>query len=106
LQQPFKPENVIADAAFGTEQNYELMETKEMGGYLKFPTFHAEQTKKYQNDPFLKDNFAYDALTDTYTCPNNQLLVFTGSHHRTHKLTGYKSLIKEYACTIARVAIL
>jgi len=53
LQQPFKPENVIADAAFGTEQNYELWRQKRWGGYLKFPTFHAEQTKKYQNDPFL-----------------------------------------------------
>jgi transposase len=102
LQQPLKPVNVIADAAFGTEQNYELMEIKEMEGYLKFPTFHAEATKKYQNDPFTKDNFAYDALTDTYTCPNNQLLIFTGSHKKTHKVTGYKSIIKEYACTSCR----
>jgi transposase len=99
LQQPFKPVNVIADAAFGTEQNYELMETKEINGYLKFPTFHKEQTKGYQNNKFLKDNFAYDALTDTYTCPNKQLLVFTGTHKRTHKITGYTSRVKEYECT-------
>lgn len=99
LQQPLKPVTVIADAAFGTEENYDLMETKQIEGYLKFPAFHAEQTKKYQNDPFNKDSFAYDALTDTYTCPNNQLLVFTGAHHKTHKVTGYKSRIKEYECT-------
>ena len=99
LQQPFKPVNVIADAAFGTEQNYELMESKDINGYLKFPTFHNEQTKQYQNNKFLKDNFAYDTLTDTYTCPNKQLLVFTGSHKRTHKTTGYTSQIKEYECT-------
>lgn len=98
-QQPFKPENIIADAAFGTEQNYELMEQKEISGYLKFPAYRAEQTKKYQGNLFLKDNFSYDALTDTYGCPNDQLLVFTGSHYKTHKVTGYRSLIKEYECT-------
>ena len=98
MQQPFKPINVIADAAFGTEQNYELAETKGIGSFLKFPTFHAEETKKYRENPFLKDNFPYDPLTDTYTCPNKQLLVFTNSYHKTHKVTGYQSFIKEYAC--------
>ena len=98
-QQPCKPANVIADSIFGTEQNYELLEKQGVEAYLKFPAFHAEGTKKYQGNPFLKENFAYDPLTDTYTCPNNQLLILTGSHYKTHKVTGYRSHLKQYECT-------
>jgi transposase len=98
-QQPFTPDRVIADSIFGTEQNYELLEGKEIENYLKFPTYHAEQTKSYKNNPFLKDNFPYDPLTDSYECPNGLRLVFKGKYQQTHKRTGYKSVIKEYECT-------
>lgn len=64
VQQPFAPDKVIADSIFGTEQNYELLEAREIESYLKFPTYHAEQTKKYKNNLFLKDNFSYNPLRD------------------------------------------
>ena len=99
VQQPFAPDRVIADSIFGTEQNYELLAGKEIENYLKFPTYHAEQTKKYKNNVFLKDSFPYDPLTDSYACPNSQRLVFKGKHQQTHKRTGYKSVIKKYECT-------
>lgn len=99
VQQPFRPDRVIADSIFGTEQNYELLEGMEIENYLKFPTYHAEQTKSYENNPFLKDNFPYDALTDSYECPSGLRLVFKGQQQQTHKRTGYVSLIKEYECT-------
>jgi transposase len=98
-QQPFRPDRVIADSIFGTEQNYELLQGMEIENYLKFPTYHAEQTKSYQNNPFLKDNFPYDPLTDSYECPNGLRLVFKSQHQQTHKRTGYVSLIREYECT-------
>lgn len=98
-QQPFRPDRVIADSIFGTEQNYELLEGKGIESYLKFPTYHAEQTKSYKNNPFLKDNFPYDPLTDSYECPNGLRLVFKGKHPQTHKRTGYMSVIREYECT-------
>ena len=92
------PDAIMADSIFGTEENYELLENKNINNYLKFPSFHNEQKSSYQNDPFIKDNFQYDALTDTYTCPNNQLLILTQTTSQTHKRTGYKSTIKVYAC--------
>lgn len=98
-QQPFAPDRVIADSIFGTEQNYELLEGREIENYLKFPAYHAEQTKRYKNNPFCKDNFPYDPLTDSYECPNGLRLVFKGKHQQTNKRTGYRSLIKEYECT-------
>lgn len=97
-QQPFKPDRIIADSIFGTEQNYELLQQNEIGNYLKFPLYHKEQTKAYQQNRFLKENFSYDALTDSYGCPNDQRLIFKGKHQQTHKRTGYKSEVKIYEC--------
>jgi len=97
-QQPFTADSIIADSIFGTEQNYELLEAKEIENYLKFPSYHREQKKSYDKNTFLKDNFSYDAITDTYSCPNGQLLIFQKTFINIHKRTGYESVIKEYEC--------
>jgi transposase len=98
-QQPTKTDRVIADSGFGTQQNYELLEHKGIENYMKFPGYHSEQKKSHENNIFLKDNFPYDPLTDSYECPNGLRLVFRGTHLQTHKRTGYVSLIKDYECT-------
>lgn len=98
-QQPMPPQNIIADAIFGTEQNYKLLEEHGIGNYLKYPSFHNEQKKSYRSNPFLKDNFPYNGDTDTYRCPNGRALLLTCTYYQTHKRTGYKSQLKEYTCT-------
>jgi hypothetical protein len=52
-----KPDNIIADSIFGTEQNYELLQEKEIGNFMKFPSFHSEQKNSHKNNPFVKENF-------------------------------------------------
>jgi transposase len=98
-QQPNKPDRIIADSIFGTEQNYELLQKNEIENYMKFPYYHKEQTKGHQQNIFLKENFPYDPLTDSYECPNGLRLIFKGKHQQTHKRTGYKSVLKEYECS-------
>jgi transposase len=95
-QQPVQPERIIADSIFGTEQNYELLDKLEVENYLKFPAFHAEEKKNYKDHVYLKENFHYDTLTDTYKCPNGQLLEFQRTVISINKRTGYKSFIREY----------
>lgn len=95
---PALPQSIIADSIFGTEQNYELLESKQINNYLKFPSYQAEQKQSYCQDPFLKDNFSYDIATDSYTCPNEKQLTLQSSYFQTHKRTGYQSAIKEYQC--------
>lgn len=97
-QQPAQPDKIIADAIFGTAQNYELLEQKEINSYLKFPSFHAEQKQNYKDKHFLKENFYYDPTSDTYSCPNDELLVLTKQYIDTHRRTGYQNQIKEYQC--------
>src|SRR5204863_5007088 len=48
-QQPVQPDNIIADSIFGTAQNYELLEQKQINNYLKFPSFHAELKSSYKD---------------------------------------------------------
>jgi len=92
----FTPQSITADSIFGTEENYQLLEGKEIESYLKYPSFHREQTQKYKNNIFLKENFPYDPTTDTYGCPNSKRLVYTHTKKEIHKKTGYVSSMRIY----------
>jgi transposase len=96
-----QPEAVVADSIFGTEQNYELLEQKGMQAFLKYPSFHQEQKRSFQNNPFVKEHFPYDALSDTYLCPNNQQLHLQTTTTHTHKRTGYISTRKPLSSPVA-----
>lgn len=96
LQQlPLKPATITADSIFGTEQNYELLEGADIESYLKFPTFHQEQTRKHKANRFLRENFSYHKDTDTYTCPNDRSLHYRNTATIRNR-TGYSSEIKIY----------
>jgi len=97
-QQPAQVENIIADSIFGTEQNYELIERKGIGNYMKFPQFFSEQKKKNRENPFVRDNFAYNSQSDSFTCPNNRKIILQRINKQTNKKTGYQSTIREYQC--------
>ena len=92
----FRPKSITADGIFGTEENYQLLESSEIESYLKFPAFHTEGTKKFKEEIFRKENFPYDAATDTYTCPNSQRLRYTHTQEYRHKRTGFKFKTKTY----------
>lgn len=97
LQQlPLKPATITADSIFGTEHNYQLLEGADIENYLKFPTFHQEQTRKHKANRFLRGNFSYHKDTDTYTCPNDRSLRYRGTTTVMNKKTGYSSEIKTY----------
>jgi transposase len=92
----FKPATLTADSIFGTEQNYELLEGHGIESYLKFPTFHREQTRSYKTNPYLKENFIYSPSQDTYLCPTNKPLHYRRSETIRHRKTGYKSTLRIY----------
>ena len=93
---PLKPAAIVADSIFGTEQNYELLQDHGISNYLKFRSFHQEQSQAFKNNPFLKENFTYHADTDTYTCPNQQTLRFRRTVESTSRRTGYKTKSRIY----------
>ncbi len=90
------PANVMADSIFGTEENCEILERAGMENYLKYPSLHKEEMKRYKPAPSSNDSFIYDGLTDTYICPNNKILVFKQELKTDTRLSGYQATSKIY----------
>ncbi|MFH1676833.1 MAG: IS1182 family transposase [bacterium] len=91
------PENVIADAGYGSEENYEYLDEMEIGKYVKYNWFDREQKKSFRKDKFSISNLGYDKKADHYTCPAGRKLVF--SQERNYRSdAGYESRERVYEC--------
>lgn len=88
---------IVADAGYGSEQNYEYMFTNEMIPYVMYNYFHKEQKRKFKNNPYLQPNLVYDKERDVFICPNNKELIHTETYTRTTEL-GYQSKVDRYTC--------
>jgi len=86
---------VIADAGYGSEENYEMLENKEITAYVKYNYFHKEQKRKMKDDPFLVHNLFYNKEQDFYVCPMGQRMENVGSGKRTSS-NGYESQVSYY----------
>ena len=87
------PQNVVADAAYGSEENYAYLEQQAVGNYLKYNTFY-QDTHRYRDPAVLRahqfraENFAYDPKNDTFICPAGQRLALA-VHLPLHTANGY-----------------
>jgi transposase len=86
---------VVADAGYGSEENYEMLENKEITAYVKYNYFHKEQKRKMKNDPFLVQNLYYNQEQDFYVCPMGQRMEKIGIGKRTSS-NGYESQVSYY----------
>jgi len=94
----FKPKDIITDAGYGSEENYQYFESKEITAYVKYGTFHKEKTEKWKNDISKVQNFKYDTTTDTYYCPGmNRPLTFK-NESIVRSDNGYASTVRRYEC--------
>lgn len=91
----FIPDNYIGDAGYGSEENYEALEDKKINNYMKYSTYHPEQSKKHKDNIFHKDNFSYDRDDDSYTCPNNKKLTYRETVEQ-YTQNGYKRMMRRY----------
>ena len=73
----FYPKYPIADAGYGSYNNYLYCQDHGMEKYMKFPMYKKETTdEKYRNDPYRAVNFQTDADGDLI-CPNNRKFRFS-----------------------------
>ena len=68
------PQTVVADAGYGSEENYGFMENNQMEAFVKYNYFHAEQKKKFRENAFITQNLYYNATDDYFVCPMGQHL--------------------------------
>lgn len=86
---------VVADAGYGSEENYEMLESKGIEGYVKYNYFHKEQKRAQKNNPFLPQNLYYNKEEDFYVCPMGQRMEFVGKGAR-ESTNGYVSQVSYY----------
>jgi transposase len=89
------PENIVGDAAYGSEENYAYLKGKSRAAYLKYTGYYHEQTRKHKQDRFHRDNLPYDPLTDSFTCPNGEKLLRKTSTKHINP-SGYERLANLY----------
>jgi len=70
------PDTLVADAGYGSEENYEYLENNDVEAFVKYQYFHKEQSKKWRTDPYRTENLRYDEKNDSYTCPMGQQMNF------------------------------
>ena len=88
-------DEVCADSGYGSEQNYAHMFGSGIVPYVKYNMFHAEEHRKYKNNPFLTQNMFYNADKDYYVCPMGQHLEHIGDMRSKSEL-GYESTVSRY----------
>jgi transposase len=80
------PERVVADAGYGSEQNYEYLEGEGIVAYVKDNYFHRDGKRKMQRDVYNDRNWPYDEGSDSFSCPGGAVLSY--SHQKRKRTRG------------------
>jgi len=83
------------DAGYGSEENYELLEEKQMEGYLKYPSWFAEKSGQIEKKIYNKHNWPYEQQGDYFICPQKKKLHFVEQRERVNQ-NGYTQHFKVY----------
>jgi transposase len=84
------PENIVTDAGYGSEENYDYVTRNKFGNYIKYNNFDYEKTIEYKKRDFISDRFVYNQANDQYECPSGQILDFAYIK-KTKTENGYRS---------------
>ena len=91
------PKNVIADAGYGSEENYAYLEGEQVKSYVKYNTFDREQRKTRRRGLFQEDDFVYAAERDEWVCPANRRLTYRSTELQPTE-SGYILERRRYEC--------
>ena len=90
------PELVVADAGYGSEQNYEYLETNYIEGYVKYNYFDKDRNGRFlSKHSFRADKLYYNKDKDCYYCPMGQPMQNIGTSIQT-TATGFKQTLTKY----------
>lgn len=77
------PQTLTADAGYGSEENYTLLEQKGIQGYVKYNMFDKGQNESYKSKfPFHADKLFYNEQDDVYICPMGQKMHYIGNSNK------------------------
>lgn len=84
-----------ADAGYGSEENYDLLQTRKFTAYVKYALWYQEHTGQLSKRMFAAQNWYFDAEQDYYLCPNQQKLRFDEQVIKP-TLNGYRRTLRIY----------
>jgi len=90
-----KPENLTADAGYGSEENYQYLHEQGIRAYVKYNTFDRERRKKKDTNKLGVDTLYYNPEKDCYYCPMGQQMNYAGEKIRFTE-NGYEQILSCY----------
>lgn len=88
--------SITADAGYGSEENYTLLEELGIDAFVKYGKFDKEQSQRYNDkQPFASDKLYYDEQNDHYICPMGQEMAYIGDIKK-QTSTGFKQTYRKY----------
>ena len=89
--------NLIADAGYESEENYDYLERNRITPYIKPSNYEYSKTRKFQKEMEFRLAMGYDEGKDEYTCKGGRKLKFEATKTK-KSFTGYESESKIYRC--------
>lgn len=75
------PQVQVADAGYGSEENYQYLQNQNVEAYIKHNYFDKEQKRNYTpKQPFSPEHLYYNSAGDVYICPMGQRMERVGGH--------------------------
>ena len=92
-----KSKVVIADAGYGSEENYLYLENRKTVAVIKYNTYQKEKSKKWKEDILKTENWEYNKKEKYYICPNGKKLTFRKTEKRKTEY-GYPITTEIFEC--------
>lgn len=90
--------NICVDSGYESEENYCWFEENgELKLYVKPSNHEQRKTRKYRTDISRRENMAYDAEADIYTCANGKTITFDGVK-KSKSQSGFEMETSVYSC--------
>ena len=89
------PEKAVADAGYGSEENYAFMEAHSIVSYVKYNWYEKEQKKKHRLDISNVSNLYYNEKEDYFVCPIGQKM-YLKRRYKEKNRSGYEQEISVY----------
>jgi transposase len=90
-----KPKVIIADAGYGSEENYVYLENQGIKAVVKYGMYRKEQSGKWKADQWNTENWEYHGKEKYYVCPNGKRLTYREQREKRTD-AGYKIWVDRY----------
>lgn len=90
------PRSVCADAGYGSEENYALLEKEQVEAYVKFPQFDRAVRGSKPISAAEGKGMRWDEEHQEYLCPQGHHMPWVGMKHRTTD-NGYTQVLAQYS---------